>query len=75
VFQGGAGGGWTDTVFINGVSGGPGAGGWTLTLDDGTVLTDAAAHGSIDLAPDSSGTVVMSDGSEMTFEGVEKFQW
>jgi hypothetical protein len=57
------------------VSGGPGAGGWTLTLDDGTVLTDAAAHGSIDLAPDSSGTVVMSDGSEMTFEGVEKFQW
>jgi hypothetical protein len=39
------------------------------------VLTDASAHGTIALGQDVSGTVVMSDGSELTFEGVERFQW
>lgn len=74
-FSGGAAGGWTDTININGVSAGPGFGGWTVTLSDGTLISDNAAHGTLNLGSDVSGVIVMSDGSELTFEGVERLQW
>lgn len=74
-FSGGMAGGWTDTIYINDVSAGPGIGGWTVTLSDGTSFTNGAAHGTLTLGSDVSGVILMNDGSELTFEGVERLQW
>jgi len=73
---GGAGGGWTDVILVQNVSAGPGAGGWTVFFGDGSeIASDAAAHGTIDVGPDATGTIVFSDGGETTFQGIERFQW
>jgi hypothetical protein len=73
-FDGGA--GWTDTIRLEGVDGGPGLpllADWTLLLTNGSIKSTNAE--SLDLSDDSAGTVVMSDGSELTFSGIEKIEW
>jgi environmental stress-induced protein Ves len=74
-FDGGAGGGWTDTVIIQNAGMGPGQGGWTVVLDNGTELTSTLASGTLELGQDVSGTIVMADGSEMTFDNLERITW
>ena len=74
-FDGGAGGGWTDTVIVDGGGTGPGQGGWTVILSDGTELAAEGATGSLDLGNDASGTIVLADGSEMTFDNLERISW
>ncbi|WP_300299513.1 hypothetical protein, partial [Ferrovibrio sp.] len=68
-------GAWTDSIHIENVTGGPGFGGWTVTLADGTPITDAADHGEIVFDTAVDGIVAMSDGSEMTFESIERLSW
>ncbi|MGB0681988.1 MAG: Ig-like domain-containing protein [Magnetovibrionaceae bacterium] len=70
-FDGGS--GWTDTVQLEDVTGGPGGdSGWTLETDvDYTVNED----GSLTFDEEASGTVQLDDGSELTFQGVEKIEW
>ncbi len=66
--------GWSDTVQLDGVDGGPGGeSGWTLQLDDGATYT--AGEDGIDFGGEVSGKIELADGSELTFEGVEKLEW
>ncbi len=71
-FQGGD--GWSDTVQLDGVDGGPGeAAGWALQVEDGVGYTQDESGITFDV--EASGSVTLSDGSELTFEGVEKLEW
>ncbi|HUT48382.1 MAG TPA: Ig-like domain-containing protein, partial [Alphaproteobacteria bacterium] len=71
--QGGLVGGWTDTIQLEGVTGDYLTGDWTLTLTSGSI--QGATSGAITLSQDAEGTIIVSDGSTVTFEGVEQIQW
>jgi Ca2+-binding RTX toxin-like protein len=64
---------WTDTIHLDGVEGGPGAGGWTLELDGNVQFTQT--DNTIEFLNDASGTIRLEDGSELTFQGIEKIEW
>jgi hypothetical protein len=75
-FQGGSGGGWTDTIQLN-ADADPNAdpeNPWTIEVDGNQVQYDLAAH-ALELNPDTSGVITLSDGSELTFDGIEKIEW
>jgi len=66
--------GWSDTIQLDGVDGGPGGdSGWTLQLDNGATYTET--DDGIVFDSESSGRIELADGSELTFEGVEKLEW
>lgn len=73
VVHGGTGGGWTDTLELQDGSGGAPAAGWTYTLSHGTV--EVAGADFLDLSDDAAGTVTLADGSQVTFEGIERIEW
>ena len=72
--DGGANGWTTDTIELHGAGGGNiDSSDWTLVLDEGEI-TKSKGH-SLELSTDSSGTIVFSDGSELTFSNVERIEW
>ena len=74
-FHGGEG-GWTDIIHLDATAD-PNADPndpWTITVDGEEVDYDLAAK-ALDLDPDSSGVVSLSDGSQLTFDGVDKIEW
>ncbi|WP_261842456.1 VCBS domain-containing protein [Aliamphritea ceti] len=73
-FSGGNGGGWTDIVQLSQDGASDPSNPWTITVDGQEVEYDLAAK-ALELNPDTSGVVTMADGSELTFEGVEKIEW
>ena len=71
-FHGGA--GWTDSVQLEDVSGGPGGdSGWTLQVEDGATYTETA--NGLEFEGDAAGTIVLEDGSELAFDGLDKIEW
>ncbi|MCF6196429.1 MAG: hypothetical protein L3J50_06960 [Emcibacter sp.] len=76
IVSGGDGGGWTDTIQLDGFSDSDSQQGWTLTLDDGSTIqsTDEGAN-EIFLSDDSAGTITFDDGSTIDFDGIEKIVW
>ncbi|WP_232308322.1 S-layer family protein, partial [Thalassospira sp. MCCC 1A02898] len=72
--DGGANGWTTDTIELHGAGGSNiDSSDWTLVLDEGEI-TKSKGH-SLELSTDSSGTIVFSDGSELTFSNVERIEW
>ena len=73
-FHGGE--GWTDVVQLNALADenadpdNP----WTIVVD-GVQQEYDLAMGALELDPDSAGTITLSDGSELNFDGVEKIEW
>ncbi len=66
--------GWSDTIQLEGVDGGPGGdSGWTMELDNGATYTET--EDGIVFDSEASGKIELADGSELTFEGVEKLEW
>jgi len=66
--------GWSDTVQIDGVDGGPGAdAGWAMQVDEGVGYTET--ENGIEFDAEASGVITLDDGSELTFDGVEKLEW
>ncbi|MEK9722917.1 MAG: hypothetical protein VW405_05460, partial [Rhodospirillaceae bacterium] len=62
------------TVQIDGVDGGPGGdSGWTLQVDGDGGYTETESG--IEFDAEASGVITLSDGSELTFDGVEKLEW
>ena len=75
-FHGGTGGGWTDVIQLN-ASAEPESGEdspWTISVDGNDLEYDLAAQ-ALDLNPDTAGMITLSDGSELTFDGVERIEW
>ena len=72
--NGGANGWTTDTIELHGSGGGNiDSNDWTLVLDEGEITKSKGQ--SLELSTDSSGTIVFSDGSELTFSNVERIEW
>ncbi|MEO5338670.1 MAG: hypothetical protein H7841_17565 [Magnetospirillum sp. WYHS-4] len=66
--------GWTDTIHLEDVTGGPGGdAGWTLDVQ-GTVQITQTEDGLV-FGSEASGTIRLDDGSELTFQGIEKIEW
>ena len=63
-----------DTLRLDGVAGGPGAGGWSLDLTEGVVVANSGDH--ILLSGNSVGTIAL-DGTtvKVAFRGIERVEW
>jgi VCBS repeat-containing protein len=63
-----------DTLGLDGVTGGPGTGGWTLALSEGVIVARDEDH--ILLSANSAG-VIGFDGTafKVSFRGVERIEW
>ncbi|MES9963052.1 MAG: immunoglobulin-like domain-containing protein [Candidatus Sedimenticola sp. 20ELBAFRAG] len=76
-FSGGEGGGWTDVIQLNADAVPDGSdpdAPWSIQVDGEQVQYDVADH-ALSLDPDASGVITFSDGSELTFDGVERIEW
>ena len=69
---GGNGGGWTDTVELAN----PGTFGtdWTVSFDGGSSIEEQTQT-YLDLTSDASGTINLSDGSQIIFDGIERIEY
>jgi hypothetical protein len=66
--------GWMDTVHLENEDGSTmNPDDWTIELDSGSI--DNQADGYIELSDDAEGTITFSDGSELNFDGIERFEW
>ena len=72
---------WTDTILLEGVSGGAQVSGetitgtgWTMILDSGSSVT-AQGDGMLDLSDDASGILTFDDGSTVDFIGIDRIAW
>jgi VCBS repeat-containing protein len=75
-FSGGNGGGWTDVIQLD-ANADPGAdpdNPWTITVGNQQVDYDLAAE-ALEFDGDTSGVITLDDGSQLTFDGVEKIEW
>ncbi|WOF72428.1 hypothetical protein QMT40_000041 [Parvibaculaceae bacterium PLY_AMNH_Bact1] len=71
--NGGVGSSWTDTIQLQGNGGGAVTMDWTLELDGGSI--EGSDMGSYDLSEDASGTITFADGSEISFDNIERIEW
>ncbi len=67
-----AGGGWTEVIKLQGKPGQMNVD-WTLNLTEGEVVESGEDYAV--LTQDSAGSINLSDGSELTFEGVDRVEW
>ncbi|MDV7340568.1 cadherin-like domain-containing protein [Terasakiella sp. A23] len=66
--------GWMDTVeLINEDGTAVSEDDWTIELSSGSI--EEQAEGYMELSNDAEGTITFADGSELTFDGVERFEW
>jgi hypothetical protein len=70
IAHGGSGGGWTDAILLQNADGTPVDGGWTINLTQGEI--QANDGNSLTLSDDSAGTITLTDGSQITFDGMER---
>jgi len=73
-FAGGEGGGWTDAIDISAVAANDPDNPWTIEVD-GLQVEYEIAEGALALDPDTAGVISFGDGSELSFEGVERIEW
>ncbi|MGI9418177.1 MAG: calcium-binding protein, partial [Geminicoccaceae bacterium] len=80
--SGGKGGAWTDIIELQDSSGGSDIGDygrdWTLALEDGSSVESSDIEedeGWLALSDDASGSIVLRDGTEIEFTGIEHIQW
>ena len=72
VISGGLGGGWTDILQLDGGNGDFGDPGvdWTVTLSQGAITAQDAD--SISLSDDAEGAIIFSDGTTVSFDGIDE---
>ncbi|NBB83653.1 MAG: hypothetical protein GVY28_09640 [Alphaproteobacteria bacterium] len=67
------GGGWTDVIDLAAVAGPPDGTAWTVELTRGEI--ESTEDGALLLSDNAAGTIQLADGSEVTFEGIERIEW
>lgn len=67
---------WTDVISVKNLAGNasPDAA-WTVSIDGGDSVEISSEAGFLDLGADRSGTITFDDGSEVTFDGIERIEW
>ncbi|MAN61015.1 MAG: hypothetical protein CMI60_03610, partial [Parvibaculum sp.] len=72
--DGGSSSSWTDTIQLQANGGGYTDMDWTLNLDSGSSI-ESTNTSSYDLSEDASGTITFADGSEISFDNIERIEW
>ena len=70
---GGSGNNWTDVIQLQNEGDAPNTGDWTVTITRGSIAQSTPDH--LVLSDDAKGVITMTDGSEITFEGIERIEW
>ncbi len=66
--------GGIETIHIDGVSGAPGVGGWTIALNKGEIIETNVDN--LVLSDDAVGVIILgSDTGEIYFEGIDRIEW
>jgi len=73
-FSGGEGVGWTDAIDVSATLAVDTDSPWTIEVDGVQLEYDLAA-GALDLGQDVSGEISFADGSELSFDGLERIEW
>ncbi|MBB98226.1 MAG: hypothetical protein CML67_01615, partial [Rhodobacteraceae bacterium] len=76
--SGGAGSSWIDILELGDGSAmqlGDYGTDWTVTITQGSILTDNSANGQLDLSQDAAGYIDLQDGSRIDFQEIEQIQW
>ncbi|MGI9434336.1 MAG: hypothetical protein ACR2Q4_05840 [Geminicoccaceae bacterium] len=77
--SGGTGGGWTDTIELGDGNGAIGEYNvdWTVSIEQGEIKSSGGdgENGWLELTEDASGSIIMQDGTEVSFDGIEYVQW
>jgi Ca2+-binding RTX toxin-like protein len=73
-FDGGAGGGWIDTIQIDHATPAGQTLPWDIQVNGVSLSLDPNSNG-IDLGQDVSGSLVFDDGSSISFDNVERIAW
>ncbi|WP_306262373.1 cadherin-like domain-containing protein [Pararhizobium sp. IMCC21322] len=71
--DGGAGGGWTDAIELNGFDSNSYGTDWTVTITSGSI--EGQNGDSLDLSDDAAGTINFDDGSQIDFDQLEQINW
>lgn len=75
-FSGGSGDGWTDVIVVTNDSGGASPDdSWTIAIEGGVTIEIDSDMGAVDLGEDVSGTLTLSDGTEIDFSELERIEW
>jgi len=70
----GGGNGWTDIIRLENEDGTSlSSDDWTLSLDSGSI--QSSDDDEMVLSEDASGVITLTDGSEISFEGIERIEW
>jgi hypothetical protein len=64
-----------DTIEISGFEGQTSEDGWTLQLDEGSVLSTDEVSGEMLLSQDAAGSITFDDGGTITFENIKNINW
>ncbi len=70
---GGVGGGWTDTIELINSDMSAVGGGWTVSFTSGSVQSDDGDV--MTLSDDAAGTIILEDGTQIAFEGIERIDY
>jgi Ca2+-binding RTX toxin-like protein len=73
-FAGGEGGGWIDVINVSEIIASDPDTPWTVEVNGASLEYDIAA-GALELNPDTAGVISFGDGTELSFEGVERIEW
>ena len=71
--DGGAGGGWTDSITLQNADSSAVGSGWTVSLTSGSVQSDNGSAKTF--TDDAAGTITLEDGTEIGFQNIESINY
>ncbi len=71
--DGGAAGGWTDSITLQNADGSAVGDGWTVSLTSGTEQSDDGSTKTF--SDDAAGTITLEDGTEIAFQNIEHVEY
>jgi len=71
--DGGAGGGWTDSITLQNADSSAVGSGWTVSLTSGSVQSDDGSTRAF--SNDAAGTITLEDGTEIGFQNIESINY
>ena len=69
IIDGGAAGGWTDSITLQNADASAVGSGWTLSLTSGSEVSDVGSVKT--LSSDAAGTITLEDGTQIAFQNIE----
>ena len=71
--DGGAGGGWTDSITLQNADSSAVGSGWTVSLSSGSEVSNDGS--TLTLSSDAAGTITLEDGTQIDFQNIESIDY